>query len=76
MYWAIKFISKTLMSKILHISWGVTTKGVTTKAFTVYETNDQVISDIWSLFSWLSIASNLSQNSDMLIYSYFLYTYS
>ena len=71
MYWAIKFISKTLMSKIPHISWGVTTK-----AFTVYETNDQVISDIWSLFSWLSIASNLSQNSDMLIYSYFLYTYS
>ena len=31
MNWAIKIISKTLMTKISHISWGVTTK-----AFTVY----------------------------------------
>ena len=35
MNWAIKIFSKTLMTKIYHISWGVTTKGVTTKAFTV-----------------------------------------
>ena len=27
MNWAIKIISKTLMTKISHISWGVTTKG-------------------------------------------------
>ena len=31
MNWAIKIILKTLMTKISHISWGVTTKGVTTK---------------------------------------------
>ena len=41
MNWAVKIISKILMTKISHISWGVTTKGVTTKgvttkAFTVY----------------------------------------
>ena len=31
MNWEIKIISKTLMTKISHISWGVTTKGVTKK---------------------------------------------
>ena len=36
MNWAIKTISKTLMTKISHISWGGYYKGgVTTKAFTV-----------------------------------------
>ena len=29
MNWAIKIISKTLMDKISHISWGVTTKAFT-----------------------------------------------
>ena len=36
MNWAIKIISKELMTKISHISWGGYDKGgVTTKAFTV-----------------------------------------
>ena len=57
MNWEIKIISKALMTKISHISWGVTTKGVTTKgvttkgvttkgvttkAFTVYFLNKQL----------------------------------
>ena len=41
MNWEIKIISKTLMTKISHISWGgyekggLRERGVTTKAFTV-----------------------------------------
>ena len=33
MNWAIKIISKTLMTEISHILWGVTTKGVTIIGF-------------------------------------------
>ena len=37
MNWVIKIISKTLMTKISHISWGGYDKeGVTTKAFAVF----------------------------------------
>ena len=33
MNWAIKIISKTLMTKISHVSWRVTTKGGYDKGF-------------------------------------------
>ena len=37
MNWAIKIISKTLMTKISHISWGVTTKASSVKQFSSSE---------------------------------------
>ena len=52
MNWAIKIISKTLMTKISHISWRVTTKGATTKAFTVFTFD---LGDVNFLFCELSL---------------------
>ena len=50
MNWAIKIISKTLMTKISHISWASYDKGVTTKAFTV-DKNIKLLSSILSFFT-------------------------
>ena len=58
----IKIISKTLMTKISHVSWGgVKTKGVTTKAFTVFRShvmNYYIISIEISGFKYTIIKQN------------------
>ena len=71
MNWAIKIISKTLMTKILHISWGVTTK-----AFTAMHWQNSSIKNIkihglnskYNFVFYLS-DSNISQLSNISMYS-------
>ena len=56
MNWEIKIISKTLMTKISHISWGGYNKGgVTTKAFTVCIMNIVKLNEN-SIFDWFQIS--------------------